>query len=211
MLVYVSAPKGTRRTRIAGLVKKKAEWVINQQERLRSLVAVYPREFISGESVLYIGSQYRLRINKIRRAGTFPKVGLYAGVMKVTIGLCSSDSEQRDIIRNALVVWYSKRANDYLPRLAERYSHMLGISYKTLSIVDFRKRWGSGGPNGKLRFNWRIMMARRPLIAYVVAHEVCHILHPHHSNAFWRALQKLVPNYKELRTQLEHLGPRYDF
>lgn len=70
---------------------------------------------------------------------------------------------------------------------------------------------GSGGTSGRQRFNWRIIMASRRLVEYVVDHELCYLKHDQHSPAFWRMLATVMPNYEQRRMELVHLGPRLDF
>ncbi|MYC84099.1 MAG: M48 family metallopeptidase [Acidimicrobiia bacterium] len=37
--------------------------------------------------------------------------------------------------------------------------------------------WGSCAPDGTLRFNWRVMMLKPPLLECVVVHELAHLVH----------------------------------
>jgi predicted metal-dependent hydrolase len=60
-----------------------------------------------------------------------------------------------------------------------------------------------------LRFNWRIIMAPMAIVDYVVAHEVCHLKVHNHSNAFWKLLRKLMPDYEQRREQLRKLGVQF--
>lgn len=212
--VRVMAPAGTRRTRIAQAVQPKAEWILRQQERFWQMAASRPRQFVSGETFLYLGRQYRLKVVRDRegdgrRRGTELRVRLSAGALEVSSG--SMVTANPVDVRTALASWYRYRAREYLPALADKYARMLGVKYESLSIVNLRKRWGSGGPNGRLRFNWRIMMASPSLLSYVVAHEVCHISHPHHSPTFWRTLERLMPDCLKRSGQLRNIGPKLSF
>ena len=96
------------------------------------------------------------------------------------------------------MTWYKTHAREHLEVLAATHARRLGVKHQSVQIYEMKKRWGSGGSNGRLRFNWRIIMAPRRLVEYVVAHEVCHLVHADHSPAFFRKtgtkmmLQKLV-------------------
>ena len=85
----------------------------------------------------------------------------------------------------------------------------LGLSYVTIGIREMKKRWGSGGQSGRLTFDWRIMMAPRRLVEYVVAHELCHLKYNDHSRDFWRLLERVMPDHERRRTELAINGPRY--
>lgn len=92
----------------------------------------------------------------------------------------------------------------------EFYSQQLGWAPQAVYIRDQRSRWGSCNLKGELRFNWRLMMAPSPLLDYVVAHEVCHLLIFDHSPAFWRLLGKIMPDYEERRRRLALTGHQYE-
>lgn len=79
-----------------------------------------------------------------------------------------------------------------------------------VEVREMKTRWGSGGENGKVRFNWRIVMAPKRLLEYVVAHELCHIKHHDHSREFWRLLSRVMPDFDQRRDELERLGPTLD-
>ncbi len=86
----------------------------------------------------------------------------------------------------------------------------MGVTAKSVEVREMKTRWGSGGPGGRLRFNWRIVMAPKRLLEYVVAHELCHIRYHDHSREFWRLLGRVMPDYKQRQQELERLGPSLD-
>lgn len=63
-----------------------------------------------------------------------------------------------------------------------------------LTIRDTRSRWGSCSPDARLSFSWRLIMAPLPVLDYVVAHEVAHLVHLNHGPEFWRVVDKLTGN-----------------
>ncbi|MFM7468970.1 MAG: M48 family metallopeptidase [Vampirovibrionales bacterium] len=42
-----------------------------------------------------------------------------------------------------------------------------------------------------------------PLLHYLVIHELCHLVHPNHSPAFWHLVQRYCPNYKQASQALK--------
>jgi predicted metal-dependent hydrolase len=208
--VTVAVPQGTRRSRIAEEVQRKASWIVKQQDWLRRHYPRRPRQFVSGESFLYLGRQYHLRVCRHPSLDD-STVSLTRGAFHVTVRLDLPDDEAASVVRRRLLQWYREHAHDYIVQTCRRTASRLGLQYQSVRILDMKTRWGSGGPDGQLRFNWRIVMAPRALLEYVVAHELCHLRHTTHSPAFWRSLSQLMPDYEDRRQRLAILGPTFDF
>ena len=49
-------------------------------------------------------------------------------------------------------------------------------------------------------------MAPPPVLSYVAAHEVAHLVEMNHSPAFWRLVQDLMPDYRTPRGWLRQNG-----
>lgn len=209
--VTVAVPKGTRRTRIAGVVTNKAEWILEQQDRFSRNRVTTRHRLVSGESLLYLGRQYQLKVVSDSRVHVVPQVAMTRGSLRVTVSRRWSASHRREAVHSALVEWYRQHASSYLETVTERYAQKLGIQYVSVRVREMKTRWGSGGPSGHLRFNWRIILAPRRLIEYVVAHELCHVRHRNHSRDFWRLLGRVQPDYERRRMELELTGSRFDF
>ncbi|MCE5268043.1 MAG: M48 family metallopeptidase [Planctomycetaceae bacterium] len=209
--VNVVAPSGTRSSRIATTVGKKAEWILKQKDWFSRNARVYRRRLVSGESLLHLGRQYQLKVVLLAGQKAIPHVTLTHGTLMVTLPRRWAASRRRSDIRSALIEWYSKRAESYLAPLIQRYADHLAVKYTSIQIRNMRTRWGSGGVSGRLRFNWRILMAPRRLIEYIVAHELCHIRYSDHSQAFWRLLSQVMPDHERRRNELEINGLKYDF
>jgi len=84
----------------------------------------------------------------------------------------------------------------------------LDVPFPRLLIREPKKRWGSCHPSGIVRLNWRILQAPLRLVDYVVAHELCHLLHEGHGRAFWATLGHAMPDYEARRARLTELGAR---
>lgn len=77
---------------------------------------------------------------------------------------------------------------------AEDLAHYCALTDKAvprLALSAAQRRWGSCGPQGSIRINWRLVMAPDPVRRSVVAHEVAHLVHFDHSPRFHALLGKL--------------------
>ncbi|MTH77444.1 M48 family metallopeptidase [Paracoccus aestuariivivens] len=88
----------------------------------------------------------------------------------------------------------------------DRHAAHLGRHFRALALRDTRSRWGSCTHDGRLMFSWRLAMAPPTVLDYVAAHEVAHLAHMDHSDAFWAATERLYPGYQVQRSWLRKHG-----
>jgi predicted metal-dependent hydrolase len=198
--VLVTAPQGTPHERLDRVVHQKAAWIISRLKRQSDLPPPLPeREFISGETFLYLGRQCRLRVVPSAAEGQAPAgVRLVGGRLVVQGG---------GDLRGQLVAWYRARATRYLRARVALWSLKIKVQPTQVLVRGQARRWGSCDAGGALRLNWRVIQAPLRLVDYVVAHELVHLRHPDHTPAFWAELGRVLPDYDRRRTELRKLGP----
>jgi predicted metal-dependent hydrolase len=97
----------------------------------------------------------------------------------------------------AVVAWYRTRARaEAAPRLDAAVA-ALGVRYERLRITDTKSRWGSCSSSGTISLSWRLLLAPEACLDYVVWHEACHVVHPHHGPTFWALLREHQPDLDE--------------
>ncbi len=108
--------------------------------------------------------------------------------------------------RPALERFYRRAARaEIAPRL-DRATEITGASYSALDIRGQRTRWASCSGNGRMSFNWRLLLAPERVLEYVVWHEVCHLEILDHSPRFWALLARRWPSWREDRGWLSRHG-----
>ncbi|MCA3244078.1 MAG: M48 family metallopeptidase [Alphaproteobacteria bacterium] len=90
------------------------------------------------------------------------------------------------------------------------WSEKLRVAPGKIMVTNPAKRWASCDHRNNLRFNWRVMMVPSSLIDYVVAHELCHVVHKNHSPDFWRLLGSIMPDYGQRKVALKKYGQNLD-
>ena len=88
------------------------------------------------------------------------------------------------------------------------YAEKLGVSYGKITLRQQKTRWGSCAANGNLNFNWLLILAPPEVLDYVVVHELCHRREMNHSQAFWKEVEKILPDYRERQKWLKDNGWR---
>lgn len=199
--VAVRAPEHKSLAEIERHVGAKRSWIAKQ---LRTFSELHPlpvaRRYVSGETHLYLGRQYVLRVE----AGA-PCVRVTAGRIVVTVERVESELA----VKRTLDTWYSERARQVFARqihvLRKRERSLTNRSI-SVRIRRMSRRWGSCTPSGTITLNPNLVQAPSGCIEYVVAHELCHLLVHDHSPRFFRNLERLVPDWEKRRARLNRLS-----
>lgn len=182
-------PPRTPLHRGLGFLESKSDWVA------AGIAAMPPRiPFRDGQRVPILDEPHRIRHRKRPDPEAPGPVWLDDGTINVT-----GDSHH-----------VPRRVRDFLKELARRemvhrsrrFAARLKTKVKRVSVRDTRSRWGSCTSEGHLSFSWRLIMAPEPVLDYIVAHEVTHLVELNHGPRFWRILDRLVPASEEHRTWL---------
>ena len=107
-----------------------------------------------------------------------------------------------------------RRIGDYLRREAKRdleaasrkFARDLGLVVRRVVVRDQSSRWGSCSTTGVLSFSWRLILAPSPVLDYLAAHEVAHLVEMNHSAKFWRLVQRLHPDHRAAKAWLDVHG-----
>ncbi|GAB4357844.1 MAG: M48 family metallopeptidase [Oricola sp.] len=99
-----------------------------------------------------------------------------------------------------------KEAKAEIEALVAKHTATVGRKAKAVRFKDTASRWGSCSAEGNLSFSWRIMMAPRPVIDYLVAHEVAHLVHMNHGKDFWALCEELCPDTDRCKVWLKKNG-----
>jgi predicted metal-dependent hydrolase len=199
--VDVSAPFETPIAKIEERLAARLSWIRRQQAFFGQFAPRVPaRRHVGGETHLYLGRQYRLRVEQ----GEKEAVTLRSGRLFVSLpGVATPERTS-----HALNAWYHERA---LVKLPERFANVQkqvaypGLVPDRLSIRPLRRRWGSMSPAGRLTLNATLIKAPVSSIDYVIVHELCHLAHADHSPAFYRLLRRLMPDWEARKARLERL------
>lgn len=207
--VFLRAPLKPSFEILKKLVYSKAVWIINKQRLINEIISQLPkREFVTGETFMYLGRQLRLKVVKANENKIIVKEGRFI----VTIDRHIKKTDKSKKIRDIIISWYKQHAKLVLLKRVQIYSKKLAIPTPETSVSNPSKRWGSCNTKKRqVRFNWRVVMAPMSLVDYLIVHELCHLKHNNHSKDFWKLLGSILPDYEARRQQLRKEGPLYYF
>lgn len=197
--VQVTAPENASLDTVEEKVKNKASWIIKQQNYFQKFHPMTPpKKYISGETHLYLGRQYRLKIHRSLRQ----EVKLKEGFINIYI---KSHSEG-ELINNILDEWYKERARIIFTEIFDKLTIELKkrkISPDTFIIRNMKKRWGSCTPGKKIIVNPELIKAPMRCIEYVFVHEMCHLKYYNHSESFYKLQSSIMSDWKFWKNKLE--------
>ena len=196
--IVVKAPVDASESEISEKVKKRASWIVKQQNFFKSFGQRAPvRKYVSGESHLYMGKQYRLYV----REGKPNSVSFKGRCFEI---VCADKSKAEDLMKE----WYRERAKIKFAEIAEPVIQQFkkyGVEPKSLYIQIMESRWGSCTPKGKIILNTELIKAPKPCIEYVVVHEMCHLLYKNHTKEFHELLYTEMPDWEKWKNKLEKI------
>ena len=197
MEVLVKAPLSTTLTQVNEKVRKRAPWILKQQSFFLSYYPKTPaKKFVSGESHLYLGRHYRLRlltgVNGVKLAG---------GFMVLT---CKDKSKAKEVLKS----WYLKQAKVKFEAIAQKWIGRFKKYDKepeSIVIREMPTRWGSCTPKNKIILNPELIKAPTGCIEYVIVHELCHLVHRNHTAKFMELQNKEIPGWGKWKERLERV------
>lgn len=182
--VFLRAPLMPSLETLSKLVHSKAIWILDKQRRIKESLGQLPRrEFVTGESFLYLGRHLRLKVLKSK---TKSKITVKGGRFLVNLNSFENDLDRTRTVRDMLSSWYKKHASAVLSKRIKIYSKKLKMPVPEILLANQTKRWGSCNRKGQIRLNWHIIMSPISLVDYVVVHELCHLKYINHSENFWK-------------------------
>jgi predicted metal-dependent hydrolase len=158
-----------------------------------------------------LGEAQRTLAQLAERAGTLPYLGDPLELVPQHGRLRVHRSGERLLVpagdaRPALERFYRRAARDEIGWRLDEATAITGQRYRDLSIRGQRTRWASCSPEGRMSFNWRLLLAPEQVLEYVVWHEVCHLEILDHSPRFWSLLARRWPTWREDRAWLARHG-----
>jgi predicted metal-dependent hydrolase len=203
--IVVRPPVTHTPEQVDAVVESKRLWIYRNLAEWKDLnAAAVAREWVNGETFLYLGSAYRLSFI----SGQANALMLKDGHFRLSRDVMESGGV--DAAKQAFERFYAEKG---LQRLSERlafFAPRAGVNVPEVHVKDMGYRWASCARSGSINFHWKCMMAPARIIDYIVVHELCHFHHRDHSDAFWNEVDKIMPDWRERKDWLMRNGAGLD-
>ncbi len=195
--IEVLAPNRMPVELIAGFVQDKSAWIHRKLHFNREIrTAFVPKTFTPGEQFHLLGKPYTLHIQQGKRSIQHSECDL----------LVSHPSPNPDTTYRQIYRWYRQQADIHFNARSCFFSSIIGKKPASVGIKSYKSRWGSCHHDGRIYFNWHLIMAPEWVVDYVVVHELCHLHHANHSREFRTLVQSIFPASREATTWLKING-----
>jgi len=200
----ITAPHWVGINQIEEVIRKKFPWI---QRKIQEVQARHERLLLSdaawhlGGRIPYLGIPLVLEAATPEMTGITQPVWFEGDPSQPKPGqrlwLTLPPEAQPEQIREMAQVWLQARARQWFDERLKMFAASCGLAPTSWRLSSARGRWGSCNSHGKITLNWKLIHFEPAAIDYVIAHELAHLRELNHSDAFWRVLKGIYPNYLE--------------
>jgi predicted metal-dependent hydrolase len=83
------------------------------------------------------------------------------------------------------------------------YNQKFGFAFNKIIIKNQKTRWGSCSLKHNLSLNYKLLFLPETHRDYIIVHELCHLKEFNHSKKFWSLVEKILPDYLDIKKELK--------
>lgn len=198
--VRIAVPLRVNEDAIRLFTISKLAWIKRHQRKFKEQERITPREYKNRESHYFQGRRYLLNIIEIDAP---PKVALKNKTyMDLYLRPETQISKRHEIMKE----WYRKELKKIIPELIGKWEKRMNLKVNEWQVKLMKIKWGSCNI-GKKRIWLNLELAKKPVncLEYIIVHEMVHLLERHHNDKFLFYMETYLPNWKQLKTELNKL------
>lgn len=202
--VRISAPHRMDLDTIRVFAISKLPWIKKQQRKLQEQERESPRVYVDNESHFVWGRRYLLKVIELDEA---PEIRLEHRAMRLRV----RPGTRRHARQAILDEWYRNQIREAAPAVISNWTPRVGVGPDRLFVQRMKTKWGSCNSKARrIRLNSELAKKPRECLEYIIVHELVHLLHPKHDDAFYDTLGRLMPNWRFYRDTLNQLPVRHE-
>lgn len=203
-LVRVAAPRHMNLDTIRVFVISKLGWIRSQQRKMHAQERETPREYLDRESHYVWGRRYLLkRVEK----DAAPAIELKHSKLVMQVRPGTDEARCQEILDG----WYREQIRAAAPALIAKWEPVMGVKVGRVFVQRMKTRWGSCNPASRaIRLNTDLAKKPPECLEYIMAHEMAHLLEPTHNARFKSLMDMFMPQWQQLRDELNRLPVRHE-
>ncbi len=201
--VRIAAPLHMKLETIRVFAISKLGWIKRQQRHVVSQDREAPREYLERESHYVWGKRYLM---KVVESHTPPTIALSHRQLVLSVRPNMGEERRGEI----LDAWYRAQIRATVPGLLARWEPLIGVKTSRVFVQRMKTKWGSCTPSTRsIRLNTDLAKKPPGCLEYIVVHELVHLLEPTHNVQFTALMDRFLPNWRQLRDDLNRLPLRH--
>lgn len=197
--VTISAPMHMNDELLRVYAISRISWIRKQQKQLQSQAREPQKEYVNRETHYFKGKRYLLQIEQTTGKS-------YAEIKHKKLICYIKPTKEKVDKEKAIDAFYRNYLKEILPTLIEKWELVLKVKLNEFGIKKMRTKWGTCNPVAK-RIWINVELAKKPVqcLEYIVVHEMVHLLERKHNDKFIAHLNKHLPNWKQIKKELNEL------
>ena len=197
--VKIAAPLRMNLDTIRIYAITKLSWIRKQQSKIKAQKREAPREYLTKESHYYLGKRYLL---KVIEHNLPPIVKLKHNTIELYVRFGTDTAKRKDILDE----WYRSKLKEIIPSIITKWESVLKVEVNHFGIKKMKTKWGTCNIESQ-RIWLNLELAKKPIICleYIIIHEMTHLLERNHNTRFVALMNQFMPNWKEVKEELNLL------
>lgn len=198
-VVRIAVPLKTNEDAIRLFIVSKLSWIKRSQKKFEEQERLSDREFKQRESHYFLGKRYLLNVIEDKKPRVFVKNKTHLNLYVKP----NSTQKQKALIINK---WYRDELKKRIPSLIKKWEDLMNVKVTDWRIKQMKTKWGTCNIEQK-RVWINLELAKKPehCLEYIIVHEMTHLSIRHHNEQFLYLMDKYLPNWRQLKTELNKL------
>ena len=198
--VRIAAPLAVNEDAVRLFAISKLAWIRRNQRKFEAQERTTPREYKERESHYFQGERYLLKVIEQKAP---PKVILRS---KTYIDLYVRPETTIAKKHEIITEWYRAQLKQRIPKLIDKWGKIIGVEVKKWQVRQMKTKWGACNiEEKKVWVNLELAKKPEQCLEYIIVHEIVHLLERHHNERFLFYMDKFLPNWRKLKTELNKL------
>lgn len=194
--VRVAAPMTVSDDAVRLAVVTRMGWIQRQRARFEGQSRQSERRFVSGETHFFQGRRYRLAVVEGARSWSV----VIRNSRTLTFHVRSAEARDRE---RAFQAWYRRELKARAAPIVARWAAKLGLAEPAWGVKRMKTKWGACNVSGRrIWLNLELIKKPPQCLVYVIVHEMMHLLERNHTDRFVALMDKAVPDWRTLRSEL---------
>ena len=198
--VRIAAPLSVNEDAIRLFAISKLGWIKRNRRKFNGQERIPPREYKQREGHYFLGKRYLWNVIEVDAK---PKVEI-KGKRRIDLYVRPNSSTQKK--HEVLTEWYRSQLKKQIPPIIEKWQKKLNLKVNNWQVKLMKTKWGSCNIEKK-RIWINLELAKKPerCLEYIIVHEMIHLKERLHNERFLYYIDEYLPNWKQLKTELNRL------